>query len=363
MSRDPSKTESATPKRVKKAREKGNVAKSPELSKTITLLAGFMALYAYIGIIATEMQGIFRHFLQSDFSFSPEPGNIVQLMRWLATEMATLVLPIMVFIAIAVIITLRLEVGKLWTTEVFKPKLSRFNPLPGIKRMFMSKDTFIRLGKSLLQAIVIGFAPYMVIKNEFANFILLYHTDVNSLTLYLLKISYKVVLYALIPMLIIAVVDFFYTRWDYAENLKMTKDEVKDELKQMEGDPRVKAKQKQKMFEMMRRRMMQEVPKADVIITNPTHIAVALRYDALEAPAPMVVAKGADHLAEKIKEIAREAGVPIRENKPLARALYKSVEVGEVIPEEMYQAVAAILASLSKFKNQAASQTDVARDS
>ena len=331
MSRDPSKTESATPKRVKKAREKGNVAKSPELCKAITLLAGFMALYAYIGTISTEM--------------------------------ATLVLPIMIFIAIAVIITLRLEVGKLWTTEVFKPKLSRFNPLPGIKRMFMSKDTLIRMGKSLLQAIVIGFAPYMVIKNEFANFILLYHTDVNSLTLYLLKISYKVVLYALIPMLIIAVVDFFYTRWDYAENLKMTKDEVKDELKQMEGDPRVKAKQKQKMFEMMRRRMMQEVPKADVIITNPTHIAVALRYDALEAPAPMVVAKGADHLAEKIKEIAREAGVPIRENKPLARALYKSVEVGEVIPEEMYQAVAAILASLSKFKNQAASQTDVARDS
>ncbi len=363
MARDPSKTESATPKRIKKAREKGNVAKSAELSKTITLLAGFMALYAYIGVIATDMQSLFRHFLQNDFAFSPEPGNVINLMRWLATELATLVLPIMVFIALAVIITLRVQVGKLWTTQVFKPKLSRFNPLPGIKRMFMSKDTFIRLGKSLLQALAIGLAPYMVIKNEFPNFIMLYHTDVNSLALYLMKISYKVVLYALIPMFIIAVVDFFYTRWDYGENLKMTKDEVKDEMKQMEGDPKIKAKQKQKMMEIMRRRRMQEVPKADVIITNPTHIAVALKYNALEAPAPMVVAKGADHLAEKIKEIAREAGVPIRENKPLARALYKSVEVGDVIPEEMYQAVAAILASLSKFKNQAAAQTTVARDS
>jgi flagellar biosynthetic protein FlhB len=202
----------------------------------------------------------------------------------------------------------------------------------------------------------------MVIKKEFPNFLMLYHTDVNSLIIYLMNISYKVVFYALIPMLIIAVADLFYTRWDYAENLKMTKDEVKDELKQMEGDPKIKAKQRQKMMEAMRQRMMQEVPKADVIITNPTHIAVALKYDAMLAPAPMVVAKGADHLAEKIKEVAKGAGVPIRENKPLARALYKSVEVGESIPEEMYQAVAAILASLSKFKNQGASQTTVARD-
>ena len=362
MARDPSKTENATPKRIKKSREKGNVAKSQELSKTITLLAGFIGLYAYIHVLSTEMQGLFRHFLQNDFAFTPDPGNVANLMRWLATELATMVLPIMLFIALSVAITLRIQVGKLWTTQVFKPKLSRFNPLPGIKRMFLSKDTLIRLLKSLLQALFIGLAPYLVIKNEFGNFILLYHTDVSSLAIYLLQVSYKVVLYALIPMLIISVADFFYTRWDYAENLKMTKDEIKDEAKQMEGDPKIKAKQKQKMFEIMRRRMMQEVPKADVIITNPTHIAVALKYNALEAPAPMVVAKGADHMAEKIKEIAREAGVPIRENKPLARALYKSVEVGEVIPEEMYQAVAAILASLSKFKNKADSQRQVARD-
>jgi Flagellar biosynthesis pathway, component FlhB len=161
------------------------------------------------------------------------------------------------------------------------------------------------------------------------------------------------VLYALIPMCIIAIVDLIYTRWKYQEDLKMTKSELKDEHKQADGDPMVKSKQRQQMNEVMRRRMMHDVPKADVIVTNPTHIAVALKYNALEAPAPVVVAKGADMVAERIKKIARENNVPIRENKPLARALYKDVDIGEMIPENLYQAVAAILASLNKFKKKA----------
>ena len=359
MSRDPSKTEKATPKRLNKARNRGNVAKSQEVAKTITLLAGFLALYAYIHVIGKEMMDLYRHFLDHNFEFVPEPNNVMNLMFWLAQEVAFMVLPVILTIGLVVIITLRLQVGKLWTTKVFKPKLSRFNPIPGIKRMFFSKDTLIRMLKNLLQALVIGIAPYVVIANEFPNFITLFHANAWALTSYLMEVGAKVVQYALAPMLVIAIADFFYTRWDYQENLKMTKDEVKDEMKQMDGDPKIKAKQRQKMMEMMRRRMMAEVPKADVIITNPTHIAVALKYDALESPAPMVVAKGAEHLAQKIKEIAREHNIPIRENKPLARALYKSVEVGESIPEEMYQAVASILASLPKFRNKAASQQTV----
>jgi flagellar biosynthetic protein FlhB len=157
-------------------------------------------------------------------------------------------------------------------------------------------------------------------------------------------------LYALVPMLILAVIDFKYTRWDYIENLKMTKNEVKDELKQAEGDPKIKAAIKQKMMQMSQRRMMKDIPKADVIITNPTHYAVALRYNQMEAPAPVVVAKGVDRVAEKIKEIARENRVPIRENKPLARALYSQVEIGEMIPEDLYKATAAILAQVWKIK-------------
>jgi flagellar biosynthetic protein FlhB len=158
------------------------------------------------------------------------------------------------------------------------------------------------------------------------------------------------VTYALIPIVIIAIIDLIYTRWNYNEQLKMTKDEVKDERKQAEGDPKIKAMQQRKMMEFMAKRMMEQVPKADVVITNPTHLAVALSYNPLEAPAPMVLAKGADHLARRIREVAEENHIPIREDKPLAQALYKQVEIGETIPEELYQAVATILAKLDKFK-------------
>ncbi len=158
------------------------------------------------------------------------------------------------------------------------------------------------------------------------------------------------VAYTLMPMLVIAAADLWYTRFSYEENIKMTKQEVKDERKQAEGDPVVKAQQRKKMMEQMAKRMLQDVPKADVVITNPTHIAVALMYDALKAPAPVVLAKGADHLAERIKEVARENRVPIRENVPLARALYKATEVGDMIPPELYKATASILASIWRMK-------------
>ena len=216
--------------------------------------------------------------------------------------------------------------------------------------MLLDVGTLIRLGRSLLQAIVIGIAPYIVLKGEMDNIAPLFYQNAEGLAVYILETGAKMVIYALVPMLLIAAADLWYKKWDYIENLKMTKDEVKDERRQAEGDPQIKRKQRQKMMEVMARRMMQDVPKADVVITNPTHIAVALKYDALEAPAPICLAKGADRVAEKIKEIAREHGVPIRENVPLARALYKSVEVGETIPEELYKAVAAILAQLNKFK-------------
>jgi flagellar biosynthetic protein FlhB len=178
----------------------------------------------------------------------------------------------------------------------------------------------------------------------------LFYQTTHTFAIFLLSNGYDMVLYTLGPMCVIAVLDVWYARWDYEENMKMTKDEVKDEQKQSIGDPAVKAQQKRKMMEFMQRRMLKDVPKADVVITNPTHIACALRYDPRETPAPQLLAKGVDHLAEKIKEIARENHIPIRENKPLAQALYKSVEIGQTIPEDLYQAVASILAQLDKFK-------------
>jgi flagellar biosynthetic protein FlhB len=211
-------------------------------------------------------------------------------------------------------------------------------------------QTVMRLIKSLLQAAAVGWAAYAVLKAEWNNLLPLFYQTPEHIASYLLSSGYTMVWYSLVPLLVVGVADLVYTRWKYQEDLKMTKDEVKDERKQMDGSPEVKLAQRRKMAQMLKKRMMDQVPKADVILTNPTHLAVALRYDPLESAAPTVVAKGADFLAERIKEVARENRVPIRENKPLARALYKDVEVGEAIPEELYQAVATVLAEIYKVK-------------
>ena len=181
----------------------------------------------------------------------------------------------------------------------------------------------------------------------------MYYATPEGVAAYMLETGFTVVKYSMLPLIVIAAFDVWQTRYAYNESLKMTKDEVKDERKQAEGDPVIKNRQKRKMLEFIAKRMLSNVPKADVVVTNPTHIAVALRYNAQEASAPVVLAKGADHLAEKIKAVAREHNVPIRENVPLARALYKAVEVGDMIPEELYKAVATLLASIWKLKPKA----------
>ena len=356
--KDPSRTEKATPKRVNKARKDGNVWKSQEVTKTLAIAGGLIGLVVWIRYIGNEMGVLIRHFMSTAIlTFKADVSEVVELFMFLAVALAKMVLPIIFFIGLIVFIVLRVQVGQLWTTKVFEPKLSKFNPINGIKRMFVGLDTWIRMAKSVFQALCIGLAPWLVVRAEMTTFPTLYDADAAGLSAYILTLGLKMTLWALVPMGALALFDFAYSRWSYAENLKMTKDEVKDERKQMEGDPIVKGKQRQKMMQIMSRRMMQDVPKADVIITNPTHIAIAIRYSAMEAPAPVVLAKGADRVAEKIKEIAREHNIPIRENKPLARALYKQVEIGDMIPEDFYQAVAAILAQIWKTRPRPQAQT------
>jgi flagellar biosynthetic protein FlhB len=348
---DPSKTEKPTAKRLNKARGEGNVPKSQDVSLAVTLLAGVIGLYVWLDNVALHLMELYRFFLSSAIlSFKGTDTDVTALLPWLSRELARMLLPIILFIGLACYIVTRAQVGKLWTSKVFQPKLSKFNPISGLKRMLFSLQTFIRLGKSILKAMAIGIAAYMVFKDELPHLMGLYYTDAQGLASYILGMGLTMTIYALVPMLILAVIDFKYTRWDYIENLKMTKDEVKDEMKQMEGDPKIKAALRQKMMQLTQRRMLQSIPKADVVITNPTHYAVALRYNQMEAPAPVVLAKGVDRVAEKIKEIARENKVPIRENKPLARALYSQVEIGEMIPEDLYKATAAILAQVWKIK-------------
>ncbi len=348
--KDPSRTEKATPKRRNKAREEGNVPKSQELVKAVTTAVGAAALAGYMPVIARHSSEVFRYFLTESTRFNVTSESAYALMTHVAWELGVILGPILLFVALSAWICLRLQIGALWTTKQFGFKWSRFNLIAGLKNMLFSLQSLIRMGRSLAQCAVVGFVSYLVILYEFENFLPLYYADVRGITAYILDTSFWMVLCVLPPMFIIGGLDLWYTRYEYEENLKMTKQEVKDEHRNAEGDPQIKARQKQEMMKVISRRMLRDVPKADVVITNPTHIAVALRYNPAEAPAPVVVAKGADFLAEKIKAIALEHRVPVRENVPLARALYKAVEVGDMIPEELYKAVASILAAIWRLK-------------
>lgn len=351
---DPSRTEEPTQKRLDKARNEGNVAKSQEVGKTFVLLAGVVVLRMYVSYISKDMEDLFRWFMETAPTFALTPESLYALFSMILKAMAVMVLPVMLALAVFAFFSNYLQVGSLWTTKVFEPKFGKmFNIVGGMQRIFFSLSTLVRLFKSMGQALVIGLVAYYMVKGKLSESLPMFYQPARNVAAYMLDSGADMVIWVLLPLFIITALDLWYTRWDYTEQLKMTKDEVKDERKQMEGDPKVKQQQKQKMLQMSSRRMMAQVPKADVVVTNPTHIAVALRYDPQEAPAPQVLAKGADAVAERIKEVARENNVPVRENKPLARALYSAVEVGDTIPEELYQAVATILAQIFKNRGQA----------
>ncbi|WP_300158501.1 flagellar type III secretion system protein FlhB [Solidesulfovibrio sp.] len=351
MARDPSKTEKATTKRRGKAREKGSVPRSQELPKLTVLMAGLIAIRFVIVGLGDDLKAVFVQFLGQNLRFEATTDGVTALLWMLSQKLALMLLPILLVMAVVAYVTQRLQVGEVWYSKLFNPDFSNlFNPMGAVQKLLINPRTLVQLGKQVAMAAAIAIAPYIILKRKFNEFLPLFYQTTEALIVFILQNGFTLVLYTMGPMLVIAILDVWYTRWDYEENLKMTKDEIKDETKQALGDPVIKRKQKQKMMEVMQRRMFQEVPKADVVITNPTHLACALRYDPKETPAPMLLAKGADHVAEKIKEIAREHRIPIRENKPLAQALYKSVEIGQVIPEDLYQAVASILAQLDKFK-------------
>ncbi len=351
MARDPSKTEKATPKRRKKQRDEGNVPKSQEVIKTATIIAGLTMLYLYMGNIGMRVQDMARYILGHAVDIPLETTvDAHRMFTMTLYEVVMIVGPVILFLVFIAFISIRTQIGGLWTTKVFKFRWENFNIFKGVKRLIFSMQSFVRLFKSIAFALVIGYVPYLYIMAKKDEFLMLYYTNAASLAVFLLENAFWLVVYTLMPMLAIAIFDLWYTRWDYEENMKMTKDEVKDEHKQAEGNPEVKRKQKQKMFEMMSSRMMADVPRADVVITNPTHYAVAIMYDPNVANAPLVLAKGVDHVALKIREIATEHKVPIKENRALARALYEQVEVGQLIPEDLYKAVAGLLAEIWRMK-------------
>ena len=245
-----------------------------------------------------------------------------------------------------------LQIGWMFSVHPLKPNFTKFNPVNGMKRIF-SKQGLMELFKSIMKILLIGGVAYQTIAGKMDQVMILWDMAPTQISLFVLRVSFEIFLKTVWAILILAVIDYIFQRRQFTDNMKMTKHEVKEEFKQMEGDPKVKARIRQIQREFSRRRMMADVPKADVVVTNPTHLAIALLYDTEQASAPVVVAKGQDLVARKIREIAETHRVPIMEDKPLAQALYKSVEVGQTIPYEFYQAVAEVLAYVYRLKGKA----------
>ena len=349
------KTEEPTAKKISDSRKEGQVAKSKEISSAASLLALFICLDLFIGFIGEHFLALFPEFwTKMDGMVNDELNSVDvwQLMLEGILDMLIICAPFMVVSLIISFFSQRLQFKWMITTKPLIPKLNKFNPISGFKRMF-SKESIFELFFSLFKIAVFAAITYSVIKDNIGAFISVYDLTIKDSLGILFDLVMELGIKISIVYLIISFGDLIYRKFKHKKDLRMSKQEVKDEYKNQEGDPKVKAQQKQRMQQASRRRMMQSIPEADVVITNPTHFAVALKYDNTISQAPVVTAKGADYLAFKIKDIAKEHDVEIVENKPLARMLYANVEVGNEIPAELYQSVAEVLAYVYKLKNKA----------
>ncbi|MBR5127745.1 MAG: flagellar biosynthesis protein FlhB [Roseburia sp.] len=343
------KTEPATAKKLSDARKEGKVAKSKELTSAFELIVLFLVLKTFISFVAEHLLGAFTDIygLIPDFVAINAKNVSGQAVGTLVTkvllEILTTCLPFFIFGIIIAIAVNIYQVGWKVTTKPLMPKFDKFNPINGFKRIFSAQSLF-ELAKSIVKIALIMYIAYSAIRDDADNLFILYEVPLNQAIFMVGDVVLDAGLKISIAYMLVGVADYIYQKYKFKEDMKMTKQEVKDEYKNAEGNPEVKGKQKQKMREVSMRRMMQDVPKADVVITNPTHYAVAIQYDAEKARAPIVLAKGEDFLAQKIKEVAKENHVEIVENKPLARMLYANVDIGQEIPPELYQAVAEVLA-------------------
>ncbi len=343
------KTEEATSKKLQDARKEGQVAKSKEVSNAFTLLAFFLLLKITIGNIGNSLGDLFGHFYNRIPDLIVGTGdqvpfqNLEYLIKAGMTRLLLILLPIFLIGFSVAFISNVVQVGWSPTGKPLQPKLSKINPMKGFKRIF-SSQSLAELIKSIMKVGLIAIVAYNYLKGKLGSFFILLDMPVTQAVGLIGELVINLGLMISILYMLIAATDFIYQKRKFKNDMKMTKQEVKDEYKDQEGDPQIKGKQRQRMQEASRRRMMQALPQADVVITNPTHYAVAIKYDADIAPAPVLLAKGSDYLAVKIKETAKEYGIEIVENKPLARMIYANVEVGAQIPPELYQAVAEILA-------------------
>lgn len=342
------KTEEPTAKKRADAKKKGQVGRSTEISTAFVLLTGFFVLKVLWENIYTSIANyttyIFTHLNQP-----VDTENISRLFIGIMEILATTALPIMLAIMIIGLGVNFFQVGLNFNTEAIGFKLDKLNPINGFGRIF-SKRSLVELFKSLFKIAVIGYFLYTILSQQLLAMPQFIYFDLGTSLEQMSKIIFSMSFEVIGVIMVLGFLDYGYQKWQTTQDLKMSKQEVKDEMKQSEGDPQIKGKIKQKQRQMAMSRMMQEVPKADVIVTNPTHFAVALQYHK-GMQAPLVIAKGQDFVAQKIKKLAREASVPIVENRPLARALFASTNIGDAVPAELYQAVAEVLAYVYRLKH------------
>lgn len=344
------RTEQATPKRREEARRKGQVAKSREIPSVFVLMGGASILVLFGSYLYRHLSDLMiRSFKQ--VGARPFSLETVQLLNVEVIHSFLLILsPMFITVVALSFLSHYVQSGTLIAPEALKWDWSKLNLITGFKRL-LSKQSLAELLKSILKFVIVGGVVYVTIKKEMPRLSLLMDQETGAILTYVRTVSWDLLLRAGAVMVVLAGMDYLFQRWTYEKSLRMTKQEVKEEFKQTEGDPIARSRIRSLQRQMARKRMMAEVPKADVIITNPTHLAVALIYQMKKMEAPKVAAKGSGYIAEKIIEIARSHQIPVIENKPLARILYQTVEVGQMIPSTFYQAVADILAYVYRMKN------------
>ena len=344
------KTEKATPRKREDVRKKGEVAKSRELPSVAVLISGIVSLSLFGAYIFSRFEEAMLKTLKlPDFRQLDLPENFLIFTDELVRLFILAVIPVLAAAFITAVLANVMQVGFMASGELIKPKISKLNPIKGFGRLF-SKQSIMELFKSLMKLAIVGGVAYFTVKGEMANVMLIGALGIEQIVAYIMSAVFKIVIRCAIAMIVLIVIDYAFQKWEFENRIKMTKQEVKDEFKKSEGDPLIKARIRSVQRTMAQKRMMQAVPDADVIVTNPTHLAVALKYDGASMSAPKVVAKGAENIAKRIKELARKSNVPIVENKELARNLFRMVEIGQEIPADLFQAVAEILAYIYSLK-------------
>ena len=348
------KTEQPTPKKRQELKDKGEVAKSKELPSVAVLLAALITLSLFGSFMYNHIQMIMKGAFSLPAIHNFNIPEFLKFAQNIIGRFIILLCPLFAAIFITAILSNIMQVGFILSGESITPKLSKIDPIKGFGRLF-SKQAFMEFSKSLLKLIIVSGVAFLTVKGEMKNFALLGDMELNLILVYIFKIFFKIFIRCSLAMIILVIIDYAFQRWEFENRIKMTKQEVKDEFKKSEGDPLIKSRIKSIQMEMARKRMMQDVPDADVVITNPIHLAVALKYDSSTMSAPKLIAKGSRKIAEKIKDVASEHGIPILENKELARNLYSLAEVGQEIPPALYQTVAEILAYIYRLKSNYAS--------